>query len=353
MGHPAHIGGHHDDDYTDQDNSRSATPYRRSHEIDVEAQNRVLAPEPQNETSKVQFQIHEPEVPQSDGTTDDSQLSPSGLKRSGTTASKEPSIKSLRRRGRSSTQAVGYEPASGRGTTSGWAPGQEPGLDTSDPAPPYSQGPIGNLRHPENLHQKCGITVVDYSSDFMVTTDLDNDNLEDFLKKPQEPWVEVRWINVDGLSWDVIRLLGNYKDLHRLAIEDLTNTNNRTKADYYHDHTFMILPLQKLVNTEDDEASDDEADDPAPKSKQAAFTEVMTEKQKRNRKQRHAKNRRGAIKTLFAEIMKPKQKKKGPHHHHHPHLHGGLHQASSFNRFARKDDSPWATRKVSPKLGSA
>jgi Mg2+ and Co2+ transporter CorA len=225
----------------------------------------------------------------------------------------------------------------------------EPGFDTSDPAPPYSQMPGGDARHPEMMHQKCGITVVDYSSDYMVTTDLDNDNLEDFLKKPREDWVEVRWINVDGLSWDVIRLLANFGGLHRLAIEDLTNTKNRTKVDWYHDHTYMVLPLQKLVNTMDEEDSDEEDDKPAdinPKYKQAAFTQVMTEQQRRKREQRHQKTKRGAIKMLLNEIFHPAGMKKQHRHHHHLHHHSGLQQANSFNQFSRKDDSPWASRNV-------
>ena len=62
-----------------------------------------------------------------------------------------------------------------------------------------------------------------------------------------------RWISVNGLSWDVIRLLGNQKNLHRLAIEDLTNTKNRTKADWYADHTYLVLPLQKLIHLHSEE----------------------------------------------------------------------------------------------------
>jgi Mg2+ and Co2+ transporter CorA len=62
--------------------------------------------------------------------------------------------------------------------------------------------------------------------------DMDNKGLINFLREDQEGWVRCRWINVNGLSWDVIQALGNYKNLHRLSIEDLVNTNNRTKADW-------------------------------------------------------------------------------------------------------------------------
>ena len=54
----------------------------------------------------------------------------------------------------------------------------------------------------------------------------------------------------------MIKCLGNHKNLHRLAIEDLTNTKNRTKADFYSDHTYMVLPLQKLIHTHANEDCD-------------------------------------------------------------------------------------------------
>ena len=85
--------------------------------------------------------------------------------------------------------------------------------------------------------------------------------LEEFLEQPVEEASMVRWFNVNGLSWDVIRALGNHHSLHRLAIEDLINTKNRTKADWYNDHTFIVLALQKLVRLQDGEdcESDEES----------------------------------------------------------------------------------------------
>ena len=46
---------------------------------------------------------------------------------------------------------------------------------------------------------------------------------------------------VNGLSWDVVRLLGKKQKLHSLAIEDLLHTRNRTKADWYPEHVFGML----------------------------------------------------------------------------------------------------------------
>lgn len=115
-----------------------------------------------------------------------------------------------------------------------WQPGQEPGIDTS--APQHARpSPAGVV--PE-LHEECEITVVDFSYEDMRPHRLDNRSLVPFMAEPRPDWVVCRWINVNGLSWDVIRLLGSNKGLHRLAIEDLMNSRNRTKADWYSDHTY-------------------------------------------------------------------------------------------------------------------
>jgi Mg2+ and Co2+ transporter CorA len=106
-----------------------------------------------------------------------------------------------------------------------WRPGQEPGLDPSKP-----NG--GRLEEPTR-REDCQITVVDYSENDIVIHDFNNAELIQFLGKEQESWISCRWVNVNGLSWDVIQALGKTKGLHRLAIEDLMNTNNRTKVDWY------------------------------------------------------------------------------------------------------------------------
>lgn len=119
-----------------------------------------------------------------------------------------------------------------------WKPGAEPGIDAdSDSTQP----------HLEALKARCDITIVDFSAEDMVYIETDNDNLEDVLseKRPQD--MPCRWISVNGLSWDVIKILGKKYGLHRLAVEDLINTRSRTKVDWYSDHAFAVLTLQKLV----------------------------------------------------------------------------------------------------------
>lgn len=135
----------------------------------------------------------------------------------------------------------------------GWKPGAEPGVDPSKPD--------GGQETVPTLHAECRITVVDFSQDDLEIHELDNHQLIEFIQKPQPSWVKCRWINVNGLSWDVIQALGQYKDLHRLAIEDIMNTRNRTKADWYTNHAFIVLTCQKLVRIVEDDSSDDDSSD--------------------------------------------------------------------------------------------
>ena len=122
-------------------------------------------------------------------------------------------------------------------TRPNWHAGAEPGLSTIDDG----DGALAQF------HRPCRITVVDFSNDKVISRTFNNDTLGEFMKRPREDWVQCRWISVNGLSWDVVKILGNAKGLHRLAIEGLLNPRSRTKVDYYSDHAFIILTLQKLV----------------------------------------------------------------------------------------------------------
>ena len=134
-----------------------------------------------------------------------------------------------------------------------WQPGQEPGIDTTATPPHPSLAP--------SLYAQCDITVVDFSQDDIRLQHLENETLPDFMETPRPDWAVCRWINVNGLSWDVIKLLGNDKRLHRLAIEDLLNPKNRTKADWYSDHTYIVLPLQKLIHFHSDTHCDSDCEE--------------------------------------------------------------------------------------------
>ena len=148
-----------------------------------------------------------------------------------------------------SNTAKTYRPE-GRGRE--WVPGQEPGIDVSVPNDEYTRSSLSKIK------ETCDITVIDFSQDDMKLHHLGNLSLGQFLEEPRPVWAACRWISVNGLSWDVISTLGRDKHFHRLAIEDLMNPKNRTKADWYSDHTYMVLPLQKLIHLHSDSDCDSE-----------------------------------------------------------------------------------------------
>lgn len=68
-------------------------------------------------------------------------------------------------------------------------------------------------------------------------------------------WSNVRWINVNGLSWEAISIIGRKYQLHPLSVEDLIDIPQRTKVDIYSNHLFLIIPLLRLFNIDDDYAA--------------------------------------------------------------------------------------------------
>ena len=58
------------------------------------------------------------------------------------------------------------------------------------------------------LKAECEIFCIDYSDSHVVlNNNIVNENLKDFLQKERPAESKVRWINVDGISWDVIKTL--------------------------------------------------------------------------------------------------------------------------------------------------
>ncbi|KAK5653172.1 hypothetical protein OQA88_9271 [Cercophora sp. LCS_1] len=210
------------------------------------------------------------------GLDDDAVIAPAvpiGLSRSDTTRSVPVTPIPRRRTGRAAAfkpieDYEAFEDFEGR---PGWHPGAEPGLDPSKPDGGHASMPT--------LSTPCRITVVDFSQESLSIHHHDNETLGDYLAHPQPEWAKCRWINVNGLSWDVIQTLGKYKNLHKLAIEDIMNTRNRTKAEWrvylsailrrhqadwtlrYPTHAFIVLTLQKLGRIEGDDSSDDDISD--------------------------------------------------------------------------------------------
>ena len=91
-------------------------------------------------------------------------------------------------------------------------PGAEPGVDVRRDSAYHNYG---------HIRQNCLIEIADYSSVRSSFGRMTNQELINLLSSPRaserEPWVKVRWINVGGISWDVVRALAlkyGKSDLH-------------------------------------------------------------------------------------------------------------------------------------------
>lgn len=129
-----------------------------------------------------------------------------------------------------------------------WRPGQEPGID------PHEEHPS---KVPLSLKEECEITMVDFGRDHMSVEYHNNNSLVDALDRPRPEGPTCRWISVNNLSWDVISLLGRKMNFHRLAVEDLIQRRSRTKIDWYSDHIYVSLAMQKLVHTNKQQCEND------------------------------------------------------------------------------------------------
>ncbi|QRW15900.1 CorA-like magnesium transporter protein [Rhizoctonia solani] len=103
---------------------------------------------------------------------------------------------------------------------------------------------------------KCTIKVTDYSENDCQTTRYSNEGLIALLKRsdfqsPQKG--HVRWINVAGISWDVVKQLALQLNLHPLSVEDvMTDTQDKSfKIDYYQQHLFAQLTSFTIARTLD------------------------------------------------------------------------------------------------------
>jgi magnesium transporter len=102
-------------------------------------------------------------------------------------------------------------------------PGSSPGQITPDPSQP-----------------KPEIHVLAYGPQGVTETDVrDVNEVPSLLYKH-----EVTWINVDGLGdAKTIERLGEFFNLHRLALEDVVSQHQRAKIDDYGDHLFIVMRM--------------------------------------------------------------------------------------------------------------
>ncbi|KAJ3722353.1 magnesium transporter [Lentinula raphanica] len=121
--------------------------------------------------------------------------------------------------------------------------GAEPGVDPRRATADLQYG---------GIKQDCVIELIDYSSTSISYGRMTNRELINLLNdknaSARQSWAKVRWINIGGLSWDVIKAVSLKYDIHPLALEDVfhTRSQTRSKVDYYNKHLFLRILCHEL-----------------------------------------------------------------------------------------------------------
>lgn len=92
----------------------------------------------------------------------------------------------------------------------------------------------------EKKVEEVRITLIDYNDHDVEIKELKK--IEECLPFKEKP--TVTWINIDGLhDVTVIQELGKYYDIHPLIVEDILNTDQRTKTDIFDDYIFIAMKM--------------------------------------------------------------------------------------------------------------
>ena len=84
------------------------------------------------------------------------------------------------------------------------------------------------------------ITLIQYDSETIFEGRFDN--FEDLIERFDS--AKVNWINIDGLGdVELLRKLGQHFNIHPLALEDVLNTAQRPKVEFFQDHFFIISEM--------------------------------------------------------------------------------------------------------------
>ncbi|KAJ3183467.1 hypothetical protein HDU87_006786 [Geranomyces variabilis] len=115
-------------------------------------------------------------------------------------------------------------------------PGLPPGVDVKRPQPELE----------ELFKSEALIRVVDFSATRYQFNDLSRHTLAEFLETPRPAWAKTRWIDVRGINYPVIGMLGEKYHLHPLAVEDVFHSPQPIKADWYENHIYISMVLCAL-----------------------------------------------------------------------------------------------------------
>lgn len=109
------------------------------------------------------------------------------------------------------------------------------------------KSPLHLIGEYANVHSECQITISDVSKERCeMHHHIDNHSLGSFLALERPSWAKLRWINVRGLSFDVIRTIAERYELHPLVVEDMLHIPQRIKSDLYEGLLYISMTLITL-----------------------------------------------------------------------------------------------------------
>ncbi|KAL1925806.1 uncharacterized protein VTP21DRAFT_689 [Calcarisporiella thermophila] len=118
---------------------------------------------------------------------------------------------------------------------------------------------------PRACQNECSIQVIDTSAEKIhYEPGLVNGSLSGFLKKKRPNWATMRWLTVDGVNWDVLKIISahygttplpNFSHelaltilpiigFHPLAVEEVMHPPQRSKLEFYEEPRHFFLSLQ-------------------------------------------------------------------------------------------------------------
>ncbi|GAB4374471.1 MAG: magnesium/cobalt transporter CorA [Calditrichia bacterium] len=101
--------------------------------------------------------------------------------------------------------------------------------------------PPGTMIHVgEKMVEKVSISLIDYDESQWQARELKN--VEEALPFKDTPTTS--WLNITGLhDPGVLENIGTYFDIHPLVLEDVLNTDQRPKLDFFDDYLFVVLKM--------------------------------------------------------------------------------------------------------------
>ena len=102
----------------------------------------------------------------------------------------------------------------------------------------------------ESLSDKSTITVVEYNEQEFSRKEIESkEELEEYKERSDD---KVTWINISGINdIELLTYIGATFGIHSLILEDITNSNQQPKIEYYNDDLFVVL---KMINLEENQA---------------------------------------------------------------------------------------------------